>query len=145
MVTRLLLIDDCRHIGAMMGAIVDRYFQNDVELCIASTLETGLMHIGLFDPDLILLDYRLKPHHDCRATVPAVRDTGFAGPIHIWSSSEQFTLKEALNNPDVVGVYSKLDYHGMALKKLISAHLLPTTPCWQNMKPFKIERFLAFN
>lgn len=123
MKTHVLLIDDCPSISKMLSVIVDRYFSHSVSLTVSNTLEDGLRAIKNQPPDVVLLDFCLKPYTDCSRTIPSVRTSGFKGPLYLWSNHDRRTIAYHSSRVDAQGFFQKQEYSGIKLQTLVRDHL----------------------
>ncbi|MEM7569102.1 MAG: hypothetical protein AAF337_04840 [Pseudomonadota bacterium] len=107
-----------------MTIVVERYFSQDVSLTTAFSLKQALDHLEHHMPDIVLLDYRLRPYHDCSHSLPAIRAAGFDGPIHVWSTLDKAITSVVHSAPDVASLICKLDFPGLRLKDLLQHQIL---------------------
>lgn len=120
---RLLLIDDCPQITKLLTIIVDRYFPNTLQLETALSLDQALKLLSDMTPDIVLLDYRLRPYENCSETFLKVREAGYIGAIHVWSTLDRAFLSAAEDCKDAASLICKLDFQGLRLKDLLEHHL----------------------
>lgn len=125
MTTHLLLVDDCPNVTLMLQAVVERFFEPEVTLSAACSLERGLAELAKDMPSAILLDYGLPPYDDCGVPIQSLREAGFEGPIHLWSNHDRATVTSHPAAKDTVGFYQKQDFVGIKLCNLLRDHMCP--------------------
>lgn len=84
----ILLVDDDPAENLILRGLVRKITALRIELHYCETIDAALAFITSGKPvSIVLMDNRLQPQRDFRETVPALRHSGFIGPIGVISSS----------------------------------------------------------
>ncbi len=84
----ILLVDDDPAENLILRGLIKKVTAIKIELHYCETIDDALAFITSGKPvSIVLMDNRLQPQRDFRETVPAMRQSGFIGPIGVISSS----------------------------------------------------------
>jgi CheY-like chemotaxis protein len=84
----ILLVDDDPAENLILRGLIRKITGLKIELHYCETIDDALAFITSGKTvSMVLMDNRLQPQRDFRETVPAMRQSGFIGPIGVISSS----------------------------------------------------------
>lgn len=84
----ILLVDDDPAENLILRGLIRKITALRIELHYCETIDDAIAFITSGKPvSIVLMDNRLQPQRDFRETVPALRRSGFIGPIGVISSS----------------------------------------------------------
>ena len=84
----ILLVDDDPAENLILRGLIRKITGLKIELHYCETIDDALAVITSGKTvSMVLMDNRLQPQRDFRETVPAMRQSGFIGPIGVISSS----------------------------------------------------------
>jgi DNA-binding response OmpR family regulator len=89
----ILLVDDEPFEGRLLLTRLEDERAAHLRLCQATSLDEGIAAVREAAPDVILLDYTLRPHH-FEESLAALRSAGYAGPVVLYTQLDHRIVQE---------------------------------------------------
>ena len=90
---RILLVDDEPFEGRLLLTRLEDPRCAHLRLQQITSLDAAITAVGEAPPDLVLLDYTLRPHH-FEESFAALRGAGYAGPVVLYTQLDEQIVRE---------------------------------------------------